>query len=51
MHILVLPELVGGPALLLMLSETQVSTLKRGDHTSPTPGVARCADSSYLGVV
>ena len=49
---LILPEpTVGGPALLLVLSETQVDTLKRGDHTSATPGMAQYADSSSLGVV
>ena len=48
---LILPEpTVGGPALLLVLSETQVDTLKR-DHTSATPGMAQYADSSSLGVV
>lgn len=52
MQVLIVPELlpwVG--ALLLVLSETQTGALERGDHTSPTPGMAQCADSSFLEVL
>ena len=42
---------VGGPTPLLVLSEAQVDTLKRGDHTSPTPGMSQYADFSSSGVV
>lgn len=42
---------MGGPALLLALSETRVDTLKRGDHASPNPGKAQYADSASLQVV
>lgn len=49
---LILPEpLPWVGAVLLVLSETQTGTLERGDHTSPGPGVAQCADSSSLEVL